>query len=71
MSGELQNSKAKHDKSYLNARIKITLGQPICELRACDQRVTSIIFNVMAKPIGSTADEWEIDHPFWTDPTIL
>jgi len=23
------------------------------------------------KPKDSTADEWEIDHLFWTDPTIF
>lgn len=66
-----RKSKSKPNKSYLNACIKITSGQPICELHARDQRVTSIILNVMAKPMGSTSDEWEIDHPFWTDPTIF
>lgn len=45
-------------------------GHHICELHACDPRVTSIILNVMVKPKDSTSDEWEIDHPFWTDPTV-
>lgn len=56
--------------SYLNAGIKVTLGHHICELYACDHRVTSSISDVTVKPKGSTADEWEIDQLFWTYPTV-
>lgn len=50
--------------------LKVTLGHHICELYACDHRVTSIILDVMVKPNGSTADEQEIDQLFWTYPRI-
>lgn len=56
--------------SYLNAGLKVTLGHHICELCACDHRVTSIISDVMVKPKGSTADEQEIDPLFWTYPPV-
>lgn len=69
MSEELQKEvNLNLSNSNLNAGTKVTLGHHICELYACDHRVTSIISDVMVKPQGSTADEQEIDQLFWTYP---
>lgn len=66
--GSCRKANLNPSKSYLNASIRS--GHHICELHACDHRVTSTILSVMVKPKGSTAGEWEIDHFFWTDPTV-